>query len=192
MITPIKNPLEAIHDNCMKYIRRKHQGNQKRIIKKEDLEKAILGDKNEKSSHVAWIDVQYKTGQADESEILVLENVQKGEIKSRWKWMIFAIILLGITMFGLAHLQKYISDIHDDCIYPEIDDKAVIHGKYGYQCYIEKGKKLCDCEEGVMCQNLFKDCFVDVDRDFVCRVVNGHYYINHDKSEKTCRLPEKI
>ena len=42
MITPIKNPLEALHDHFMKYIRRKYQRNQK-IIRKEDLEKAILG-----------------------------------------------------------------------------------------------------------------------------------------------------
>ena len=67
-----------------------------------------IGDKNEKSRQVAWIDVKYKSGPVDESELIVLENVQKGEIKSRWIWMIFGpifvIIVLGLTLFVILLL----------------------------------------------------------------------------------------
>ena len=79
------------------------------IIDKNILE---IGDKNEEPRQVAWIDVKYKDGQEDKSELIVLENGQKRENKSCCMWLILVIIVFGLTLFGLAYLQKFISDDH--------------------------------------------------------------------------------
>ena len=61
---------------------------------------------------MAWIDVKYKDGQEDKSELIVLENGQKGQNKSCCTWLILVVIVFGLTLFGLAYLQKFISDDH--------------------------------------------------------------------------------